>query len=1103
LRATRVVSPRGKRCLSRKPITSCTQRRALGSVLLLLGCLAMAGCNGLSSANPQSSGTYGISGNITPAVQGSGATVTLSGAASATATADSYGTYRFTGLSNGAYKVSPSRTGYSFSPSAQAATVNSATLTGVNFVSSTSSPTFSISGTISPAADGGGATVTLSGDAIATIVADSSGKYTFAGVSAGSYVVSPSKTGFSFSPTSQTTPVTAADVTGVNFVSASSSQTFSISGTISPAANGSGATVTLGGAASATATADSAGAYSFTGLSNGSYTVSLSKSGFSFGPSSRSATVQDANVAGLDFTGDSCSSGASADFYVATTGNDSWSGTLECPGSSGTDGPFATIARAQQAVRAILQNPQGRTATIAVMIRSGVYYQAQPLSFGAADSGTSALPVSWQNYPNETPLVSGGMLVKNWVNVGGNQWQTNLPTSARYFEQLFYNGSRRLRPQLGASGTDNLGTYYRVAATIYLKGSAPPSPAPDPNCSLYVAGSGWQCFDRFQYKLADPVTDTWQNLAPPVGNPCGQPAGNPQLVGDIELVDFEFYTVPKLRISCVDTATQMIYFTGPTAIVPNTPTAHGFITDHRYVIENVKDELSQPGQWFLDRSNPDWVLTYLAESGENPNVDAVVIPQASQVLVAAGLRYVTFQGITFAHDNFVVPAGGYDSLQQDYFLSPAVSCQNCKNVTFDSDTVTETSGGGLEFVTCIGASLPLGCVSPSNSGSTMNNVIQNSAFYDIGGMAIRIGVPPLQSDTDSSVPQFTTVQNNVVEGYGRVFPSAFGIVQGDGHDNTYTHNDIHHGYHAAISICSNGCAPGLANSHGAFNNTISFNHVHDLMQGIMDDGGALYFMIGGPTFTATGNKMLNNRVHDISDASALDADGYGGEGLYLDAQSGLVDVENNLVYRVSAVPMFITEAPPAAQQAHTIKNNIFAFGRMGMISNGNPYPTNSCKDAVTVFNATNNIFYFDRNRYDNFKVQRGCTYSCGMTYPQFQNWQSNLYWRTDGAFASDPFAFHVQSNPSKPDLCDSNMANWTFYTFAQWRGTQEDTQSVVQDPGFANPTYPADDYSLTSSPGAGFVVFDPTEAGRSTPVINPPAVADTFITTPLNPATDF
>jgi hypothetical protein len=42
---------------------------------------------------------------------------------------------------------------------------------------------------------------------------------------------------------------------------------------------------------------------------------------------------------------------AKGDFYVSPRGNDNWSGTLAEPNAAGTDGPFASINRAQQGVR--------------------------------------------------------------------------------------------------------------------------------------------------------------------------------------------------------------------------------------------------------------------------------------------------------------------------------------------------------------------------------------------------------------------------------------------------------------------------------------------------------------------------------------------------------------------------------------------------------------------------------------------------------------------------------------------------------------------------------------------------------------------------------
>src|SRR5258706_6241590 len=91
------------------------------------------------------------------------------------------------------------------------------------------------------------------------------------------------------------------NVTGVNFKDPP--KPFSISGTISPTAGGSGATVALTGATSATTTANSLGVYTFTGLVGGSYTITPSNTGYTFTPASQSVTLSTVNVTGVNFTG--------------------------------------------------------------------------------------------------------------------------------------------------------------------------------------------------------------------------------------------------------------------------------------------------------------------------------------------------------------------------------------------------------------------------------------------------------------------------------------------------------------------------------------------------------------------------------------------------------------------------------------------------------------------------------------------------------------------------------------------------------------------------------------------------------------------------------
>jgi hypothetical protein len=276
----------------------------------------------------------------------------------------------------------------------------------------------------------------------------------------------------------------------------------------------------------------------------------------------------------------------------------------------------------------------------------------------------------------------------------------------------------------------------------------------------------------------------------------------------------------------------------------------------------------------------------------------------------------------------------------------------------------------------------------------------------------------------------------------------------------------------------------------------------------MNDSGSLYIGVGTPSppSTGSGNKMLNNKVHDVSDASVMDADGYGGDGLYFDDFTGLSDAENNLVYRVSGHAVSFSGPRAGPNQSSTVKNNIFAFARLSMLNAYDPYSFASVPPSPMFFVASNNLFYFDRNSSLSpaFYVQGGCTLAgAGIPYTAFEQWNSNLYWRNDGGFASDSQSFHVQPNPDPNDNCGAQKL-WTFYTFAGWQKLNEDVQGVVQNPGFNNPSYPADDYTLPKgSPGVGFVVFDPSQSGRSNPVINPPAVPATFPTKTFNPATDF
>ena len=79
--------------------------------------------------------------------------------------------------------------------------------------------------------------------------------------------------------------------------------------------------------------------------------------------------------------------------YVSTVGNDTWSGRLGEPNADGTDGPLASVQKARDIIRETKAATGGLTKPVTVMLRGGVYPQAEPIVFTPADSGTRRVPL--------------------------------------------------------------------------------------------------------------------------------------------------------------------------------------------------------------------------------------------------------------------------------------------------------------------------------------------------------------------------------------------------------------------------------------------------------------------------------------------------------------------------------------------------------------------------------------------------------------------------------------------------------------------------------------------------------------------------------------
>ena len=142
---------------------------------------------------------------------------------------------------------------------------------------------------------------------------------------------------------------------------------------------------------------------------------------------------------------------SAADLFVSPRGKDTWSGKLAEP--SEQDGPFATVARARDAVRE-LRKSQPEPRPVRVVLRGGSYYLDSPLVFGPEDSGAEKAPVSYVAAAGEKVILSGGRRLERgrWGEANGHKaWVVEIPEVKEgkwRFRQLFVNGTRRPRTKL-------------------------------------------------------------------------------------------------------------------------------------------------------------------------------------------------------------------------------------------------------------------------------------------------------------------------------------------------------------------------------------------------------------------------------------------------------------------------------------------------------------------------------------------------------------------------------------------------------------------------------------------------------------------------------
>lgn len=610
-------------------------------------------------------------------------------------------------------------------------------------------------------------------------------------------------------------------------------------------------------------------------------------------------------------------------FYVSPSGNDSWNGSMPERGVR-NDGPFATLEVARDAIRDLKRRnalPAGAT----VYVREGLYELAEPLVLSPVDSGTAQAPITYANYPGETPLISGGRRISGWQPLGGNLWVTKIPEVAEgkwNFRQLFVNGQRGT---LARSPNDG---YYKIASV--------PDPATD---------GFWTPTRRFEYHEGD-ISPQWRNLQ------------------DVQVVTLFRWMDARLPIQDVDEQNHIVTFSKSSLST--------YYSDARYFVENVFEALDAPGEWYLDRHSGE--LYYLAPKGEDPNMDIVVAPKLGEILRMEGnsesIHDIHVQGLTFAHNEWLSPQNPWTPPSEytgDYQASSSVPGALIIHRGFNISIVNCT----IENIGTYAIEIGLG----SHGIRVVGNTIRHA-----GAGGIQIGREEgFEKLPRTDLSYDNEVTDNILHDLGETYPSAVGIMVIVGDNNRLSNNEISRMRYTGISVGFTWDTNPECASQG---NIIEYNRVHDSGgRDLLSDLGGIYTLGVSP-----GTTVHNNFVHDMYDvngfAVGIYLDAYssnisvtnnvvyrtGGPSVYIAQGSG-----NSLRSNILAIPS-VDRGPlitgGGAENDLVADNNILYFNGSKAVG-GNLTGSNFKFDKNVYFNVTREPLLFGSFSFEDWQTQKG------------------------------------------------------------------------------------------------------------------------------------
>ncbi len=533
-------------------------------------------------------------------------------------------------------------------------------------------------------------------------------------------------------------------------------------------------------------------------------------------------------------------------FYVSPEGNDSWTG-------DSIDRPFATIQKARDAIRE-MKKKNGLTEPVTVYIRGGVYELTETLVFTIEDSGTIECPITYTAYNDEEPVISGSRKIAGpWKNYKGKIQVCTVDAVKEgkwYFKQLFLNGERQIRARAPNDSLDKQGTFYRVDAKRF---------SPDGGVTWVESDDASpddteEDLGRNAFRYRDQNIRKWTNL------------------NDVEVVLLYSWNEARLLISEIDEAKRVVRFTGP---LGRRLGGHGI---NRYYIENVLEELDQPGEWYLDRHTGE-LYYWPADESEKAELRAPVLNELvrfeGDVEGNNYVQYINISSLTFGETDYMLPKEGIPTIRDvgDIWFPATITMKGVSECVFEDNTIRNTGTYALDL-----------------TGDAIR-VIGNK-IYDTGSGGII---------NRSYGKHRNVIAYNHIHHCGSVFHSAVGINLDDGGGsiaNNLIHDISHTGIYVRHFETDYGQEKQRRNQEQGL--IIEYNEIHDVMQ-MVNDGGGIF--VRDDYITIRNNLIYNSPNH----------------GIYLGCETRNCLVENNIVYDTrDALQAWYDN------KNNTIFNNIFA-----------------------------------------------------------------------------------------------------------------------------------------------------------------------------------